>query len=113
MRSMSVRDFESTPGQLYWRRLEPEMTSTRKGRASSGSLPFSSLGRMRLRPRGGAGVRGARREARGAREATLRLAALGLEDALGRCRMPRELVGRTARPAQQFATAIGTNAVQH
>src|SRR5678816_23050 len=44
---MSMRDFESTPGQLYCRRCEAEMTMTRKGRWSRGSLPFSSLGRMR------------------------------------------------------------------
>src|SRR5215208_6673800 len=44
MRSVSVRDLESTPGQLYCRRSEPEMISTRKGRSEVGSLPFSSFG---------------------------------------------------------------------
>jgi hypothetical protein len=46
MRSISMRDLESTPGQLYWRRLEPEMRNTRKGRCEVGSLPFSSFGFM-------------------------------------------------------------------
>src|SRR5688572_30041440 len=46
MRNMSVRDLESTPGQLYWRRSDPEMTRTRNGRAAVGSLPLSSLGRI-------------------------------------------------------------------
>src|SRR5438034_10948312 len=44
MRSISARDLESTPGQLYCRRSDPERTSTRNGRRSGGSLPFSSLG---------------------------------------------------------------------
>src|SRR5262245_49161422 len=46
MRSMSVRDLESTPGQLYCRRPDPAMTSTRNGRWEVGSLPLSSLGFM-------------------------------------------------------------------
>ncbi len=44
MRSIKVRDFESTPGQLYCRRSDPERISTRRGRSDVGSLPFSSLG---------------------------------------------------------------------
>src|SRR5215208_1698631 len=44
MRSMRARAFESTPGQLYWRRSEPATTSTRKGRSAVGSLPLSSFG---------------------------------------------------------------------
>src|ERR1044072_838815 len=44
MRSMSVRDLESTPGQLYCLRSEPEIISTRKGRSEAGSFPFSSFG---------------------------------------------------------------------
>ena len=44
MRNISARALESTPGQLYCRRFEPAMTSTRNGRWSGGSLPFSSFG---------------------------------------------------------------------
>src|SRR5262249_21968476 len=46
MRSISVRALESTPGQLYCRRSEPEISSTRKGRSAVGSFPFSSFGFM-------------------------------------------------------------------
>jgi len=31
MRSIRARAFESTPGQLYWRRLEPAISNTRGG----------------------------------------------------------------------------------
>src|SRR5512132_2590198 len=48
MRSIRVRAFESAPGQSYWRRWEPAMRRTRKGRTSGGSRPWSSLGRMGL-----------------------------------------------------------------
>src|SRR5437868_14644272 len=99
MRSMSMRDLESTPGQLYWRRWEPEMMRTRKGRLSSASLPFSSLGRIALGP--------------GGTHVVLRLAAFGLENPLSRGRMPGELFCRTTRPSQQFATAIRTDTLQH
>src|SRR5215211_6948881 len=44
MRTMRARLFESTPGQLYWRRSEPERISTRNGRSAEGSRPLSSLG---------------------------------------------------------------------
>src|SRR5262249_36841330 len=58
MRSIKARDFESTPGQLYWRRSDPERRSTRKGRSADGSLPLSSVGFMAGNPVPGAvGVR--------------------------------------------------------
>src|SRR4051812_3141583 len=61
MRSISMRDFESTPGQLYCRRWEPDITSTRSGRSPGGSRPLSSFGAIarldqRLRGRSGTPV---------------------------------------------------------
>src|ERR1044072_2069282 len=44
MRGMRGRDLESTRGQLYCLRSEPEIISTRKGRSEVGSFPFSSFG---------------------------------------------------------------------
>ena len=46
MRSIKARAFELTPGQLYCRRSEPAMMSTRKGRSAVGRRPLSSLGFM-------------------------------------------------------------------
>ncbi len=44
MHSTSVRDFASTPGQLYCRLSDPKISRTRKGRSSRGNLPLSSFG---------------------------------------------------------------------
>ena len=44
MRSMSARALESTPGQLYCRRLEPATRRTRNGRSAVGRRPLASLG---------------------------------------------------------------------
>src|ERR1051325_4067769 len=41
---MSARDFESTPGQLYCRRFEPDMIRRRNGRSVVERWPFASSG---------------------------------------------------------------------
>ena len=44
MRSIRVRALESTPGQLYCRRSEPAISSTRNGRSEVGFAPLASSG---------------------------------------------------------------------
>jgi hypothetical protein len=43
IRIIRVRDLESTPGQLYCLRCNPEISSTRKGRCEGGNFDFRRL----------------------------------------------------------------------
>ena len=44
MRNIRVRAFESTPGQLYWRRLDPAIMRMRNGLSAVGRFPLVSSG---------------------------------------------------------------------